>query len=162
MKIIIDADATPRSVLEICKSMAVKHGLTLITVASFNHNIKSDHHITVGCDPQEADIRIANLTVVGDVVVTQDWGLAALLLGRGARVISPAGRPYKPENIEFMLEERNIKAKIRKAGGRTRGPAKRTSGDDRRFSACLRQVLGYGRAAAEEDKKREEDDSTQE
>lgn len=157
MKIIIDADATPRSVLEICKRMATKQGISLITVASFNHNIISDNHITVGSDPQEADIKIANLTVAGDVVITQDWGLAALLLGRGARVISPAGRLYKPENIEFLLEERDLKAKFRRAGGRTRGPAKRTAGDDQHFSSCLKQVLEHGLAAAEENKRRKED-----
>lgn len=141
MKLIVDADATPRRVLEICKQMTRDAGLDMITVSSYNHNVISSQHITVGGDPEETDIKIANLTRAGDIVVTQDWGLAALLLGRGAAVISPGGHIYRAETIDFLLEERNIKARYRRAGGRTKGPAKRTDRDDRRFTAGLKQLL---------------------
>jgi uncharacterized protein YaiI (UPF0178 family) len=141
LKLIVDADATPRRVLEICKELAQDAGLDLITVASYNHNVISNQHITVGGDPEETDIKIANLTRTGDLVVTQDWGLAALLLGRGAAVISPGGHIYRLGTIDFLLEERNIKAKYRRAGGRTKGPAKRTAKDDQRFTAGLKQLL---------------------
>jgi len=111
------------------------------TVASFDHGIDSDHHVMVGNDPQEADIKIINLTEEKDIVVTQDWGLAAVVLGKGAKCLSPAGREFSSDRIEFLLEEREIKSKLRRSGGRTKGPKKRTSEDDRRFEACLKRIL---------------------
>jgi len=85
MKIIIDADACPRTVLQICLKLGRDYGVPVWTVASFNHNIESDHHIVVGNYPQEADLKVMNLTIAGDVAVTQDWGLAAMLLGKKAK-----------------------------------------------------------------------------
>jgi uncharacterized protein YaiI (UPF0178 family) len=144
MKIIIDADACPRSVLQICLRVGSEENIPVWTIASFNHNIQSDHHIVVGDGPQEADLKVINQTTPGDVVVTQDWGLAALVLGKGARCISPQGREYRSGNIDFLLEERDIKAKVRRGGGRTKGPRKRTEEDDQRFERCLRRVLNIG------------------
>ncbi|NLW44040.1 MAG: DUF188 domain-containing protein [Syntrophomonadaceae bacterium] len=141
MKILVDADACPRSVLQICRSVGQRFGIPVWTVASFNHNIISDHHVVVGDDPQEVDIKVINLTEAGDVVVTQDWGLAAMVLSKGARCLTPNGREYRPDRIDFLLEEREAKAKIRRAGGRTRGPKKRTGEDDKRFEACLLRII---------------------
>ncbi len=141
MKILVDADACPRSVLQICRSVGQKFGIPVWTVASFNHNIISDHHVVVGDDPQEVDIKVINLAEAGDVVVTQDWGLAAMVLSKGARCLTPNGREYRPDRIDFLLEEREVKAKIRRAGGRTRGPKKRTGEDDKRFEACLLRII---------------------
>jgi uncharacterized protein YaiI (UPF0178 family) len=143
LRILVDADACPRSVLQTCLSVGQKFGIPVWTVASFNHNITSDHHVVVGNDAQEADIKLINLTRAGDVVVTQDWGLAAMALGKGARCLSPVGREYRPERIEFLLEEREIKAKSRRSGGRTKGPKKRTRADDERFEACLLRIIGH-------------------
>ncbi|AEF93740.1 UPF0178 protein yaiI [Desulfotomaculum nigrificans CO-1-SRB] len=141
LKIIVDADACPKSVLTICRELSAEFHRELWTVASFNHNIDSPHHITVGNSSQEADIRVANLTRPGDVVVTQDWGLAAIILAKGAGAISPWGRIFQPETIDFLLEEREIKAKQRRAGGRTKGPRKRSPEDDLRFAQQLRKLL---------------------
>ena len=141
MKIIVDADAAPRGVLEICRRAAADFSLALVTVASFNHLIDSHRHIVVGDDPQAADIQVVNITEKGDLVVTQDWGLAAMVLGKGAAALSPAGRVYRKENIGFMLEEREIKAKIRRGGGRTKGPKKRTPEDDLNFKRSLEQII---------------------
>ncbi|MFZ5595643.1 MAG: DUF188 domain-containing protein [Bacillota bacterium] len=145
MKITVDADATPRKALEICKEAAEKFAVELWTVASINHNITSPNHIVVGNGPQETDMKILNITNRGDVVVTGDFGLAALALARGAAAISPAGRVYRRETIEFLLEERELMAKYRRSGGRTRGPSKRTRDDDERFRRNLWQLLGGGR-----------------
>ncbi len=141
MKILVDADACPKSVFRICVKIGHQYGIQVWTVASFNHSIESDHHVVVGSDPQEADIKIINLTEQGDIVVTQDWGLAAVVLGKGARCLSPAGREFRPDRIEFLLEEREIKSKLRRSGVRTKGPKKRTSEEDRRFEACLERIL---------------------
>ena len=141
MKIIVDADACPRAVLQICLRVARDYSLQVWTVASFNHNIESDHHVVVGNASQEADIRVMNLAQNGDVAVTQDWGLAAMLLGKGVKCLNPDGREFSTNNIEFLLEEREAKAKFRRGGGRTRGPKKRRLEDDQQFEDCLQDIL---------------------
>ena len=141
MKILVDADACPKSVLGICMNLGRKYRIPVWTVASFNHSIDSDHHVAVGDDSQEADIKIINMTEQGDIVVTQDWGLAAVVLGKGARCLSPAGREFRPDRITFLLEEREVKSRLRRSGGRTKGPKKRTIEDDQRFEICLERIL---------------------
>ncbi|MGM0688153.1 MAG: YaiI/YqxD family protein [Bacillota bacterium] len=144
MKIIVDADACPKAVLQNCIDMGLKYNIEVWTVASFNHNIKSDHHIMVGSDSQEADIKITNLAEKGDIVVTQDWGLAAMLVGKQARCINPDGKEYRPEYIGFLLEERELKAKYRRSGGRTKGPKKRTDKNDIYFFIELEKMIKQG------------------
>ena len=141
MKIIVDADACPRGAMQICRRVAREYSIPVHTVASFNHNITSDHHVTVGDGSQEADLAVINMTTAGDIVVTQDWGLAALVLGKGAAAISPGGKIFRQETIGFLLEEREIKARLRRGGGRTRGPRRRTAEDDERFAAALRRII---------------------
>jgi uncharacterized protein YaiI (UPF0178 family) len=142
MKIIIDADACPRSVLKICMELGQKFAVPVWTVASFNHEIVSDNHIVVGNNSQEADLKVINLTSAKDIVVTQDWGLAAMILGRNAYCLSPVGREYLEDKIEFLLEEREAKAKLRRGGGRTKGPKKRTIEDDQNFHCTLAMIIG--------------------
>ena len=141
LKIIVDADACPKAVLQICIRVATEYAIPVWTVASFNHNIVSDHHVVVGNASQEADIRVMNLAHAGDIAVTQDWGLAAMLLGKGVRCLNPCGREFSTTNIEFLLEEREAKAKFRRGGGRTKGPKKRIVEDDRKFESCLQDIL---------------------
>lgn len=140
MRIIIDADACPKNALQCALKIGHEKNIPVITVASFNHNIESDTHITVGNASQEADIKIINITEPGDIVITQDWGLAAIILSKKASAISPMGTIYRPEKIDFMLEERDIKAKFRKNGGRTKGPSKRKTEDDKNFAASLEKM----------------------
>lgn len=141
MRIIIDADACPRGAFEAAAKTAAAANAELITVANFNHEIASEHHITVGGDPQEADLKIINLARAGDIVITQDIGLAAMALAKGARALGPTGFEYVVKQMEASLEERELKAKYRRAGGRTKGPAKRTKEDDRRFTAKLAEMI---------------------
>ena len=141
MKILVDADACPRSALKICMELGRRYNIPVWTVASFNHHIGSDHPVVVGDDSQEADIKIMNLAETGDIVITGDWGLAAMVLGKGARCLSSVGREYRHEKIDFLLEERDAKTKFRRGGGRTKGPKKRTSEDDERFASGLEKIL---------------------
>lgn len=150
LKIIVDADACPKNVLAICKKKAKLHGLELWTVASFNHQIDSDNHIIVGNAPQEADIKVINISAKGDIIVTQDWGLAAMVLGKGAAVLSPGGKIFRADKIDFLLEEREVKAKLRRAGGRTKGPRKRATEDDERFERSLQKVIAEAKGFASE------------
>lgn len=141
MKILIDADACPKPVLSACMTAGHNYGIPVWTVASFNHKIQSDRHVIVGDAPQETDIKVLNLSEPGDLVVTQDWGLAAMLLGRGVFCLSPEGREFQSGSIEFLLEAREVMAKIRRGGGKTKGPKKRTTVDDKRFEECLITTL---------------------
>lgn len=141
MKIIVDADACPKNVLRICKNTGGRYAVPVWTVASFNHVIESDHHIVVDGDSQAADLKIINLTQAGDLVVTQDWGLAAMVLGKGAAALGPGGREYRSGQMDFMLEERELKARLRRSGGRTKGPKKRTADNDRDFATALDRLL---------------------
>ncbi len=141
MKIIVDADACPKNALLICFRLARDYQIALHTVSSFNHNISSDHHTTVGNASQEADLAVMNMTTRDDIVVTQDGGLAAMVLGKGAKALSPTGKIFNKETIVFLLEERETKAKLRRSGRHTRGPRKRTPEDDQRFASNLRKLI---------------------
>lgn len=141
--VIIDADACPKNVKNIISILIEKYGWEMVTVASFNHNmVGNNRHITVGNEAQAVDLAIINLVSKRDIVVTQDWGLAAVILGKGARVLSPQGVVYREEKIDFLLEERHLKARFRRTGGRTKGPAARTKADDERFRRALERMLG--------------------
>lgn len=127
--------------MQITQRIARDYNYELITVASFNHRIDNAKHYVVGDESQAADIAVANLTQPGDIVITQDWGLAALVLGKKARAISPRGRIFIAEQINLLLEERNLMTKYRNSGGRTKGPAKHSKNDDRLFESNLLKLL---------------------
>lgn len=145
MKILIDADACPKTVLQICLKYGQQYDVPVWTVASFNHVIASDHHTVVGNSSQEADLKVMNLTDSGDIVVTQDFGLAAMVLGKKAKALGPSGKEYLSATIDILLEERELKAKFRRSGGRTKGPSKRSSEEDQRFERTLIRLLEEGR-----------------
>lgn len=143
MKVLVDADACPKKVLNILIDLQKKYKYKLITISSFNHNISGPEHITVDNVSQAADIAVVNRTKEGDIIITADWGLASLVLSKKAKAISPSGKIFNSGNIDFMLEERHLKAKIRKSGGRTKGPAARTEKDDERFLKSFIKLLSY-------------------
>ncbi len=141
MKIIIDADACP--VVDIAVNIAKKRNLECIIVCDNTHSIQKDGAVTVVVDKgaDSADCRIANLTKKGDVVITQDYGLAALVLGKSAKALNQNGLIYTDTNIENLLFTRYIGKKERMAGNRTKGPKKRTPQNDsdfiKAFNLCL-------------------------
>ncbi|MDX9871311.1 MAG: YaiI/YqxD family protein [Clostridia bacterium] len=146
-RLIVDADACPKTVKNIVAELAHQYGAEVILLASFNHHLETAHlpgrvqTVTVSAEPQAVDLKMINLTHKRDIAVTQDWGLAAVLLGKGACVIAPNGRIYQNDKIEFLLEQRHLQAKIRRSGGRTKGPSARTTEDDERFYRTLEQIL---------------------
>ena len=76
------------------------------------------------------------------IVVTQDYGVAALALGKGAKAIHQSGRWYTDENIDGLLMERHMaKVARRRSKNHLKGPAKRTDEDDRRFEEGFRRLL---------------------
>lgn len=87
------------------------------------------------------DFALVNLVRPGDVVVTQDYGLAAMCLARSALALNQDGMEYTADNIDALLLARHTAKKIRNAGGRLKGPAKRTAAQDEDFSAALVRLL---------------------
>ena len=141
MKIIIDADACP--VVDIAVGTAKKRNLECILVCDNTHFIQKDGAETIIVDKgaDSADCKIANLTEKGDVVITQDYGLAALVLGKSGKSLNQNGLIYSDTNIENLLFTRFIGKKERMAGNRTKGPKKRTPQNDadfiKAFNLCL-------------------------
>lgn len=141
MKIIIDADACP--VVDIATDTAKKRNIECVIVCDNTHSIQKDGAVTVTVDKgaDSADCKIANLAEKGDVVITQDYGLAALVLGKGAKALNQNGLIYSGANIENLLFTRYIGKKERMAGYRTKGPKKRTAQNDtdfiKSFNLCL-------------------------
>ena len=141
MKIVVDADACP--VKQIIENIAQKHELQVIMVSNYHHQIVSTYAATITADgaAQAADIIIANQTRPGDIVVTQDYGLAAIVLGKKAYAIHPRGNIYNSENIDGLLMQRHFNQKARQAKRRIAGPRKKTSQDDQHFAQQLEKLI---------------------
>ncbi len=143
MRIIIDADACP--VVDITVNVAKEHGLECIIVCDNTHTIERDGATTIVVDKgaDSADCRIVNIIEKGDVVVTQDYGLATLVLGKGGKALNQNGLIYTDSNIENPLFTRHIGKKERMAGKRTKGPKKRTAQNDADFLKALLICLDH-------------------
>ena len=87
------------------------------------------------------DFALANRVKKGDIVITQDYGLASMCLAKGAHVLHQDGWAYTPDNIDALLFSRHESRKYRAAGGRTKGPAKRKHEQDQSFREALTFLL---------------------
>ena len=141
MRIIIDADGCP--VVRIAVDIANKHSVPVIIVCDCAHyfDIPGTETITVTRGADSADFRIVNMISPGDIVITQDYGLAAMALARKATPISQNGVIYSDDNIDSMLLARHTARKIRNSGGRLKGPSKRTQEQDQTFINTLTKIL---------------------
>jgi len=88
-----------------------------------------------------ADFGIVNRVSPGDIVITQDYGLASMCLARGGRVLHQDGWEYTQWNIDALLLQRHEARKYRLSGGRTKGPKKRTAQQDAAFAAAFQKML---------------------
>ncbi|MFB3895259.1 MAG: YaiI/YqxD family protein [bacterium] len=142
MKIIVDADACP--VKEIIVNIAREYQVDVMMVSSYAHFLEEQPGVDivqVDQEPQAADIAIINRTKKSDIIVTQDYGLAAIVLAKGAAAISPRGKIYTDEKMDGMLTERHLQQKFRRAGGRTKGPKPHTNQDDTKFASNLKKLI---------------------
>jgi uncharacterized protein YaiI (UPF0178 family) len=142
LKIIVDADACP--VKEIIISLGIERNVPVEMVASFNHQINGGPGVRViitDTGPDAADYIIANRVEAGDIVVTQDFGLAALVLGKKGKALSPRGLIFTGENINGLLMQRYVSAKVRRGGGKTKGPASFTEKDRDNFLKSLLKLI---------------------
>ena len=142
MTIYIDADACP--VTRIAEDIARKHAIPVMLLCDTSHQLTSDYSTVrvIGAGADAVDIALINLCRHGDIVVTQDYGVAALALGKGAKAIHQSGRRYTDENIDGLLMERHLAKKARRSGKHhLKGPPKRTEEDDRRFAESFERLI---------------------
>ena len=141
MKIFIDADGCPvvNETISLCKEFRKE----CIIICDTAHQIEREGAttITVEKGADSADFRLVNMLSKGDIAVTQDYALAAMGLSRGAKIINQNGLEYTDRNIDSLLMQRFVAKKVRNAGGRLKGPSKRTKEQTEAFIRTLRRIL---------------------
>ncbi|RED65731.1 YaiI/YqxD family protein [Cohnella lupini] len=141
-RVVVDGDACPVKA-EIARTVR-GCGATALLVSSNAHVLvpePSVEVVTVDASDQSADLYIANVLNKNDILVTGDYGLAALGLARGAAVITPRGKEIREADIEGLLEQRHFSARLRRGGVRTKGPRAFTEEDRDRFQQKLTTLL---------------------
>lgn len=143
MKIFVDADACP--VVDIVETIAQKYNIHTTLLCDTNHVLYSDYSevIVVGAGADAVDYKLISICHKGDIVVSQDYGVAAMALGKGAYAIHQSGKWYTDENIDRMLMERHLNKKARRCSAKNhiKGPRKRTNEDDERFAQSFEKLV---------------------
>ena len=143
MQIFVDADACP--VVDIVEIIAEKYNIKTTLLCDTNHVLYSDYSevIVVGAGADAVDYKLISLCHRGDIVVSQDYGVAAMALSKGAYSIHQSGRWYTDENIDRMLMERHLNKKARRSPHKNhiKGPKKRTEEDDERFAQSFEKMI---------------------
>ena len=143
MQIFVDADACP--VVGIVEKIAEKYNISTTLLCGTNHVLTSDYSevIVVGAGADAVDYKLISICHKGDVVVSQDYGVAAMALGKGAYAIHQSGKWYTNENIDQLLMERHLNKKARRSSHKNhlKGPRKRTEDDDIRFAQSFEKLL---------------------
>lgn len=143
MKIFVDADACP--VVRIIEKVAKEYGIEVCLLCDTNHILQSDYSEVkiIGAGADAVDFALINMAKRGDIVVTQDYGVAAMALGKGCYGIHQSGRWYTNENIDQLLMERHMAKEARRASAKhhMKGPRKRTKEDDERFEESFVKLI---------------------
>ena len=140
--IYIDADACP--VTQIAEEIARRHSIPVTILCDTNHVMYSETSTIklIGAGADAVDLALINLCKAGDIVITQDYGVAALALGKGALAVHQSGKCFTDDNIGGLLMDRHLAKKARRSGKHhLKGPAKRTEEDDRRFAESFEKML---------------------
>ncbi|MDF1495558.1 YaiI/YqxD family protein [Caproiciproducens sp. CPB-2] len=141
MNILVDADACP--VKEIIVRLAKKQKVPVIMLTDTSHLLDDGYSkvITVDKGRDSADIRLVNLAGSGDIVVTQDFGVAAMALAKGAKALNQNGMVYDDSNMDRLLFERALGQEMRRAGARIGKFKKRSRQDDESFERVLLHMM---------------------
>ena len=143
MKISVDADACP--VVKNVEEIAEFYGIPVVLLCDTNHVLRSDYSEVkvIGAGADAVDFALISICQKGDIVVTQDYGVAAMALSKNAYAIHQSGKWYTDENIDQMLMERHFAKKARRGNSKNhlKGPRKRTAEDDRRFEESFERLL---------------------
>ena len=146
MHIFVDADACP--VVGIVENVAKKYKVPVTLLCDTNHVLQSDYSevIVVGAGADAVDYKLISLCHKGDIVVSQDYGVAAMALGKKAYAIHQSGKWYTDANIDQMLMERHLNKKARRSSRKNhvKGPRKRTAEDDERFAQSFEKMVRMG------------------
>ena len=140
--IYIDADACP--VTHIAEEIARRHGIPVTILCDTNHVMYSETSTVklIGAGADAVDLALIKLCRAGDIVITQDYGVAALALGKGALAVHQSGKCFTDDNIGGLLMDRHLAKKARRSGKHhLKGPAKRTDEDDRRFAESFERLI---------------------
>lgn len=140
MKILVDADACP--VKNIIVKIAKEYNLSVFMFIDTSHIINDEYSkvITVDKGRDSVDIALINEVNKGDIVVTQDYGLAAMVISKKAYAINQNGLIYTDDNINSLLLQRHLSQKARQAGIKTRNAKKRTKQCDETFESQFRSL----------------------
>ena len=141
MRILVDADGCP--VVDSTIALANAHKIECLLLCDTSHVFERDgaKTLTFSKGADSMDFALVNLVQPGDVVVTQDYDLAAMCLVRNAVVLNQDGTEYTADNIDALLLQRHTAKKIRNAGGRLKGMPKRKPEQDDAFRAKLAEIL---------------------
>ena len=141
MTVFIDADGCP--VVDSTVKAAAKAGVECMIICDTSHVFEKAgaKTVTVSKGADSVDFALVNMIHKGDIVITQDYGLAAMCLARGGVPLSQDGMVYNDKNMDALLLQRHTAKKIRMAGGRLKGPAKRTVEQDESFVKALEVLL---------------------
>jgi len=144
MKIIIDADASPvkNEVIDLASEYQLP--VTLVSnIAHYSDTVYPDFVDVVYVEKgaERADYKIVQLAEANDIIVTQDYGLASLLLPKGTYVVHHKGYEYTKDNIDTLLQNRHISALQRQSGKRTKGPRPFTDADRKHFTSFFKNFL---------------------
>lgn len=143
MQIYVDADACP--VVGIVEETAKKYKIPVTLLCDTNHVLHSDYSdvVVVGAGADAVDYKLISICHSGDIVVSQDYGVAAMALGKGAYAIHQSGKWYINDNIDQMLMERHLNKKARRSSHKNhiKGPKKRTEEDNERFAQSFEKLI---------------------
>ncbi len=141
MRVLIDADACP--VVSLAVTLCRQYNIPCILLCDTAHQLYKDGAETLVFDKgaDSVDFALVNRVCPGDIVITQDYGLASMCLARKVQVLHQDGWEYNAYNISGLMEQRHAAQKFRAAGGRTKGPAKRTQAQNDAFSQALETLL---------------------
>ena len=141
MRVLIDADGCP--VVDVTISLANKYGWTCLILCDTSHFFERPGAKTLTFDKgaDSVDFALVNLAQAGEIVVTQDYGLAAMCLAKRAVPINQNGQRYTAANIDALLLSRHTARVIRSTGKYPKGPAKRKEAQNRAFEAALTKLL---------------------
>lgn len=141
MKILIDADGCP--VVDIALRLGKQYGIPCLILCDTAHEFHRSGAETMVFDKgaDSVDFSLVSRVSPGDLVITQDYGLASMCLARNARILHQDGWEYTTDNIDALLLLRHESRKHRASGGRMKGQKKRTQAQNDAFERALRNLL---------------------
>ncbi len=143
MRLLIDGDACPNR--NEIKGIAKKHQVEMLVFMDYAHSVEDEDYKIIQCEigHDSVDMVLLKAARTGDLAITQDYGLAGMLLSKGARVLHVSGKPITSDNIDGLLMHRYLGAKARKATHHTKGPKKRTNEDKERLLTAIDNDLSH-------------------